>query len=93
MSRQKNMKIAIGLLALTVVGCVTVKQRDPETIASFQKAIDAREADWDRVERALAIPTPTARDINGMRLLNQAELDRLRASKFREEAKYDGGAR
>jgi len=80
----------LGAVLLISAGCVTVVQRDPDTIASFQKAIDARAADWARVERALAIPTPTARDVNGMRLLNEAEIDRLKASKFREEQKYIG---
>ena len=84
--------LVLGAL-LSLTACVKVYQRDEVTIASFEMAIQARERDWSLIKRQLTNPTPTARDIRGLELLNRSEADRLRASAFREHQKFDGPAR
>jgi len=77
-----------GVTLTIVAGCWTVHQRDERTIQQIQRTIEAREADFRRWRQELENPTPTARDVTGLEVRNEAELGRLRAHLAYEQAKH-----
>jgi hypothetical protein len=82
---------AVGVVLLALAGglggCVTVHAGDPHTVAQIEATIAAREADWRRLEAAIAVPEPAKRDVAGLRALHESELSRLRALLSYEKAK------
>ena len=81
----KSFILAVFLAATT--GCFEMHVRDETTIKNVDKTIINRLHDWDLIEKQLETPTPTARDIRGLKALNDSELDRLTQWKEYEESK------
>jgi hypothetical protein len=78
------------LVPLALAGCYwTVHQRDEHTIAAMEKTIANRVVHYTRWKAEMVVATPTARDVAGVEVLQQAELGRLSAELTYERAKTD----
>lgn len=85
---------SVVISAVLFSGCITVNQRDEQTITSLKKTIENRKNDYGYWKKAIDSSTTgkiTPEDLNTItntiEWQNKSELDRLESELLREEAK------